>query len=215
VRAALLGKVMAYLMRQRGWLPLHASAVEIHGSAALFLGHSGAGKSTTAAAFYSRGYPVLADDVGAVKFTDGKVLLHTTWSGLRLFDDALAVIGASPPPACFLDDKHVFHLDRRGSDVLIPVRRIYFLEYAGKENTCRIHAEVVGAFSAVALLNSNSYLDSPDAGDRPLQLNLERAASVASTVPVYRLFRPRSLRYLAQLVDFVEKDIHETGNTNA
>ncbi len=51
LRAMLQGRLMAYLLRQRGCLPLHASGVAIGGQAVLFLGESGAGKSTTAAAF--------------------------------------------------------------------------------------------------------------------------------------------------------------------
>jgi hypothetical protein len=223
LRASLLGKVMAYLLRQRGWLPLHASAVEILGSvrggvekqssAVLFLGHSGAGKSTTAAAFHARGYPVIADDLGAVKSLDGSVLLHGTWSGLRLLADALAVIGTSSSPACFLDYKHVFRLERRGSDAPIPIKRIYFLEYRDNQKGPRIHAEAIRGFPAVALLNSNSYLESSRSSDELLQLNLERAASIAPATRIYRLFRPRSLDCLPELVDFVERDI--TGDTPA
>src|SRR5438874_2667027 len=44
----LLGKIMAFLLRQRGWLPLHASVVVVNERAILFLAPSGGGKSTTA-----------------------------------------------------------------------------------------------------------------------------------------------------------------------
>src|SRR3569623_1241995 len=64
VRTLLAGRLMGYLLRQRGYLALHASAIALHGRAARFLGESGAGKSTTAAAFHARrGCQVLADDV--------------------------------------------------------------------------------------------------------------------------------------------------------
>src|SRR5665213_2382780 len=49
LRVLLMGRIMAFLLRQRGWLPLHASGIDIDGQAVLFLGASGSGKSTTAA----------------------------------------------------------------------------------------------------------------------------------------------------------------------
>ena len=62
----LLGPVFGFTLRLRGVTCLHASAVVIDEQAVVFLGQSGAGKSTTAAAFAQLGYPVLSDDVVAL-----------------------------------------------------------------------------------------------------------------------------------------------------
>jgi hypothetical protein len=61
-----LGPVLAFVLRLRGRVCLHASAVEIDGRAVAFVGPVGHGKSTIAAAFANRGYPVLADDIVAL-----------------------------------------------------------------------------------------------------------------------------------------------------
>jgi hypothetical protein len=63
VRLFLLGSCMGALLMQRRILPLHGSAVVIDGKAYAFVGESGAGKSTLAAAFLSKGFPLLSDDV--------------------------------------------------------------------------------------------------------------------------------------------------------
>ena len=59
----LLGPVWATLCHQRGLLPLHASAIVRDRSIIAFAGHSGAGKSTTAALMHSSDYQLFADDI--------------------------------------------------------------------------------------------------------------------------------------------------------
>jgi hypothetical protein len=71
VRLFLLGSCMAALLVQRGLLPLHGSTVLTPQGAVLFTGPSTSGKSTLAAAFARRGYPVLADDLSTVHFPAG------------------------------------------------------------------------------------------------------------------------------------------------
>jgi hypothetical protein len=206
VQVLLQGRVMAYLLRQRGCLPLHASAIAIEGQGVLFAGESGAGKSTTAAAFYAGGHSVLTDDVGAVRVVDGRVELRTGWPGLRLLDDARKVIQRRAHPAGYQDDKHVFDLERHESTASFPVKRIYFLEY-GANDQLSVRAEVIQGSSAAALLNSHSFLRPWKAGNELLRINLGRCASLAAVFPVHRLVRSQSLGCLPKLVDFVVKDI--------
>jgi hypothetical protein len=207
LRLLLMGKLMACLLRQRGCLPLHASGVAIGGQGALFLGESGSGKSTTAAAFYARGYGVLADDICAVRAVECGVEVEAAWPGLRLLDDARQVIGHCAEPSGFRDDKHVFNLERKEPTSAFLVKRIYWLDYHPPDHIPQVRIEVISGCSTVALLNSHSFLRTWNAGNELRQINLDRSASIASLVRVQRLVRPRSLGYLPELVDFVEKDI--------
>jgi len=193
-------------LRQRGCLPLHASGIAIDGQGVLFLGESGAGKSTTAAAFYSRGHKVLTDDVGAVRLSGGSVTLRTAWPGLRLLDDARAVVLQHAAPSGFRDDKHVFSLDSPGVAASCLVKRIYFLEY-GAEDSAPVRTDIMSVPAATALLNSHSFILPWRAGHELRRINLGRAASIAAAIPVRRLVRPRVLSSLSLLVNFVEEDI--------
>jgi hypothetical protein len=90
----LLGPVLAFLLRLQGRVPLHASGVAIDGSAVLFAGAAGAGKSTTAAALASLGHPLLSDDV--VPLADGDSG-PSAWPGyprVSLCDDAAQALFA-------------------------------------------------------------------------------------------------------------------------
>ena len=70
-RRLLEGQILGVCCHQRDLLVLHGSAVQIDGGAVVFLGPTGAGKSTTAAAFYGEGYPLLDDDIVVIE-TDGE-----------------------------------------------------------------------------------------------------------------------------------------------
>ncbi|MCP4397035.1 MAG: hypothetical protein GY801_07015 [bacterium] len=58
------------LLHQRELLPLHGSAIKVNDGVCVFVGLSGNGKSTVAAAFRQRGYQVLADDVCVVSIRE-------------------------------------------------------------------------------------------------------------------------------------------------
>jgi hypothetical protein len=66
IEMCLLGPIIGFVLHLRGTPCLHGSAVAVDGRAVAFLGHSGAGKSTTAAAFVRAGLPALTDDVLAL-----------------------------------------------------------------------------------------------------------------------------------------------------
>jgi hypothetical protein len=91
LRRPLLGVVLGALLCQRGKLVLHGSTVSANGSAIVFLGSKGAGKSTMAAAFYAQGYRLVTDDVAALD-VDGQAdpMVLPAFPQLNLWPDAVA-----------------------------------------------------------------------------------------------------------------------------
>ncbi len=85
----LLGSVFAALLMQRNVVPLQASAVATDTGAVLFLGGSGAGKSSLLAAFAKRGYDMLADDVTGVFVSNGSAVALPAFPNIRLWADTL------------------------------------------------------------------------------------------------------------------------------
>ena len=85
----LLGPIMAILLHQRGFLVLHGSSVRRNNSAIAFLGHRGNGKSTTAINLYKNGYPLVTDDILAVKFSEeGLPVVYPGYPHVRLGKDS-------------------------------------------------------------------------------------------------------------------------------
>ncbi len=98
VRLFLFGSAMGALLHQRGFLPLHGSAVRMpDGRGAVFLGRSGAGKSTLAAALGQRGHAPLSDDISPVRLAAGGGLwLYPGLPQHKLWQETLARLELDP-----------------------------------------------------------------------------------------------------------------------
>jgi hypothetical protein len=204
VRSFLLGRVMAFLLRQRGWLPLHASGVAINGQAVLFLGPSRRGKSTTAAAFHACGYDVITDDIGAVGQCEGIWLALAAWSLLRLRADSLDILNAFGSGE-IQHDKRRFNLHRSDLRERISVKRIFVLE-AGKNLSVQPVLPAEGA----RLLGENSFFTRRSTPHEVMVDHFRACAAAAAALPIYRLFRPQSLEGLPELVRMVEEHLEGT-----
>ena len=99
VRAFLLGSVLGACLQWRGYLTLHASAIETGAGAVLFMGPRGVGKSTLLAALIDRGYRMMADDVSGVAMdADGRPEVFGAFPHVRLCADALERLGWNGKP---------------------------------------------------------------------------------------------------------------------
>lgn len=96
VRLPLLGTVMATLLHQRGLFVLHASAVEIEGTVAVFLGEKGQGKSTFAAALCARGHRLVSDDIVALHIDGNNVFVLPGYTHIKLWPTSIIALGGDP-----------------------------------------------------------------------------------------------------------------------
>jgi hypothetical protein len=96
IRLFLLGTALGVILHQRGYLVLHASTVMVGSGAISFIGHSGAGKSTLAAAFDRVGYPVVADDIAAIRLDTPVPQVLRGFRQIRLWPDSASAVGHDP-----------------------------------------------------------------------------------------------------------------------
>jgi hypothetical protein len=140
VRVWLLGTVMASLLYQRGYLPIHAKLLALgDGRAAAFAGDSGSGKSTLAAWFEARGHRVLGDDLCAIlQSADGMPQAFEGIPRLKLWAETLAAFGLDTrgleKVASDLDKFHVRSNRASEPGSLAPLRleRLYLLASAAE-----------------------------------------------------------------------------------
>jgi hypothetical protein len=203
VRLLLLGRVMAILLRQRGWLPLHASGVRIGNATVLFLGRSGAGKSTTAAAFYLAGHQVITDDIGAVRLIDGRCIVQPGWPRVRLLEDSREMLTSATNLSSVLQaDKYTCSLEGPVPWERMPLSRIYLLDLNNRISTERL-SPMIGA----ALLSQHSFVKRRRSTVEVMRAHLARCTEIAAIVPVFRLARPSALTSLPLLVQAVEREL--------
>lgn len=128
----LLGPILGFVLHLRDTTALHASSVVVGDGAVAIVGAPHAGKSSSAAAFAMRGYPILADDVSALDETQDGFTLRPAYPHLRLWPssveflygsaDALRPITPNWDKRDFdLTDGYTYHNKRS------PLRAVYVL----------------------------------------------------------------------------------------
>jgi len=90
MRLFLMGSALGALLVQRGQVILHGSAIETERGAVVFVGRSGIGKSTTAAAYQQCGHRVLTDDVCTIAWDAAaqRACVHPGLAHLKLWADS-------------------------------------------------------------------------------------------------------------------------------
>ncbi|MCK9372312.1 MAG: hypothetical protein M0P91_03885 [Sulfuricurvum sp.] len=92
IRVFLLDSCFGAIMHQRGELVLQGSGIRVGEGSALFMGHTGDGKSTLTAAFYRQGYQVFSDGLAVV---DETLKLQPAYAQLKLWPDSMKKLGLS------------------------------------------------------------------------------------------------------------------------
>jgi hypothetical protein len=202
IRHLLLDQVFPLVLSKRGKLALHASAVLSHGGAVAFVGAAGRGKSTLALSFAQQGAPVMTDDCLLLELKQGQLFGMPSYSGLRLWDDAVEALFELPP--ALTEVAHYTSKKRLVSGAgpvgfstgAAPVQRIYFLASADEMAATRtVEIARLSARQAFIELFSHAYkLDITDRDMLAREFDLLRRVA---TLPLfYRLAFPRDFARL-------------------
>lgn len=204
VRLILTGPVLGLLLHQRRVLVLHASSIVAGAGAVGFLGASGVGKSTTAGAFHTRGYPLLSDDLLPVDLDNGCVVARSGFPQLKLWPQALEALGDDVEGLARLRPE----LEKRARPVgdlfqaqPLPLARLYVLA-----DGPRLAIEpIASADSTIEFLRNTYAATVPELMVNPW--TFESCSEVAERVSIRQLRRPATLTDLPELVRLVEKDL--------
>lgn len=211
IAPVLLGGVMGVYLYTRGVMCLHASGVVIERTAALILGASGRGKSSTTASLVQRGFPLLTDDIAALDFQPGAVFVQPGYQHLRLWPDTAQALGyepgtlpkvfLQPPPA---EDKRYLDLTTQPNTFWLnpaPLGAIFFLgPRRAAESALRVQR--LSPKAAVPDLMANLFIGQHTNAVMREQV-FQHCATLAHSYPSYQIFPTARLADLPQLADAI------------
>lgn len=210
IRLFLLGSAMGLLLHQRGLFPLHANAFALNGRAVAIAGAPGAGKSTLAAWLLRDGLDLLGDDVLALEVEPDRVLALPGPPRVRLWREALDWFGVDSgvlESSYASADYDKWDLPVAASSLApeaLPLAAVYVLEDGPELNFARPN----GGPAAQSLFEHTyrgEYVERIGAA----AAHWKAVVTLAATVPVFRLQRPRDLSRLEELGRAVLTHAHD------
>lgn len=202
IRPYLLGAGFGGLLHQRNVLLLHGSVVSIGDRAVAFLGESGRGKSTLAAAFYDAGHEVVSDDITAVSPTAKHHRVLPGFPTLKLDPGHLLApqdVESWPNPA---GEKRFYRVPRDDHPRPLPLERVYVLDDGSSPTIEQFDAQT--AVRALIRHTYRAYLVEPMGR---AERHLQQCTELAERTPVLGLQRPKTVDALSEVRRLVEEDL--------
>jgi len=205
----LTGPILGFVLRRRGHVSLHASAVQVGNGAMILVGPHGAGKSTIAAALAARGCALVTDDVLHVRKTATGWVAEPFASGLKLWPDASALVlgpAVSLPRLTPTWDKRSLGLKQFGVIAApgpVMVQSVLFLEWSDSDRV-EPSLETIGAAETVVRLATHGsaahLLD-----DRQRAQEFHTYAGLATSVRVKRAVLSRRRDAFPTCIDRIHR----------
>lgn len=206
-----LGQALSFALVQLGLEPLHSTTVVVRDQAVAFLGDSGYGKSSLAAAFIAAGHRVLTDDLLLVRIQDGAPMAYPGPARLKLFPEiAERFLGnvSERVPLNEGADKLILPIDARSchpSPVALGAVHLLNVPWLGSPPQA-ISITPLSHREALVELVKNAFNRRLLSKGR-LQRQLEAMAALANVVPVSTLAYPRELARLPQVLEAIEANL--------
>ncbi|MBN1837537.1 MAG: hypothetical protein JW820_16900 [Spirochaetales bacterium] len=220
VETFFLGMVMSVWLEWRGSPCLHASAVDIDGSVAAFLGDNGAGKSALAVALVARGARLVSDDILALKPVPGAILAPCSYPRLRLWPGEAAALLEDGIDRSGGDDRNPKVTVRVGgprgwgsfAGQTLPLGAIYLLErQQSREDGPFVRFHPVNPGAAVIELVRQSFVAEviPPLGWQPRRLPV--LADIVRRVPMWKISYSSGREHLQAVCEEIVKHVRSQG----
>ncbi len=203
LRALILGPALGILLHQRGRLVLHASVVHMNDGAVAFMGHNGAGKSTTTFSFMNSGYPLIADDILSIEFRDSIPLVYPGLPRIKLWPESMEIFDKTMEsfPIHSESRKRSYFVDDFCNRVH-PLKHVYVIE-----NNEKTYLEKLTSQDTLIELIRNSYCANIFQNSDQAT-NLREYGKIVKNVSIKQLNIERSMEKIPEMVKLVEKDVY-------
>lgn len=208
IRLFLLGSAVGALLHQRGQVILHGSAVATVRGAVIFVGPSGVGKSTLAAALQQQGYRVLADDVCSLVYDEAtqQAQVLPGLAHLKIWADAAAQLeltGAVTRRVRPELEKYALPLHSPFDSTPVCVHAVYVLKTS---NLDEWQIEPLTPRQKMEALVTNTYRQRFLAGLGMRQQHFQQLIRITGAIRVCRVTRPAAGFCVQALIERLSAD---------
>jgi hypothetical protein len=207
IRLYLLGTCMGMILIQRRTLPLHGSAIVIEGQAYAFVGESGAGKSTIAAALINSGFQLMTDDVIAVSFDESAgsavPIIHSAYPQQKLWQSSIEQLEMEMEAGQYrtiYSNKFAVPVSDRFHVGTIPLAGIFEL---GRTDQSAVHFQQAAGLDKLRVLHQHTFRRFLVDYIGAQQWHFTALSAIANQVPIYQLYRPNEGFTVQQLMTHV------------
>jgi hypothetical protein len=207
LRRLFLDAVFPLILNLKGHDALHATAVDGPAGCCAFLGNSGTGKSTLAAAFVRRGWQLVCDDCLHFDVAADGVTIVPGYGGLRLWPDSIEAAFNNGSLLRTVQDRRKKRVEVAGMSSIGPVtlRRMYLVT-GTQESDTRIRIEAVSPRDAFIELVRHAFR--LDIGDRTMLARQFRSLQrLVERVSICRLIYPRNFDHLQLVAAAIADDL--------
>lgn len=214
VEIQFLGTVLSYWLERQGIPVIHASAVNVNGSAVAFISDNKGGKTSIAASLMQKGYPLITDDILPVEHIGGMIYCRSGYPTMRMWpDEAKNFLG-------YYEDLPIVHpeLTKRrvfvgsnnfgsfhGSKTLLSC--LYILERSKTKSNDQIEIKQLSKVESIMELVKHSFISFmvEELNWQPERLG--KFSEIVLKVPVKRIVYPSGYENLPAVFNSILKDI--------
>jgi hypothetical protein len=208
LRHLFIDAVFPHILNLKGHDALHATAVNGPAGCCAFLGNSGIGKSTLAAALVRRGWQLVCDDCLHFDVVADGVTVVPGYAGLRLWPDSIEAAFNNGSLLRTVQDRRKKRVEVAGMSSMCPVtlRRVYLVSGPLESDDTRIRIEAVSPRDAFIELVRHAFR--LDIGDRTmLARQFQRLQRLVERVSICRLIYPRNFDHLQLVAAAIADDL--------
>ncbi len=209
----LVDQVMPRLLSTQGHTSIHASGVVVNGSAVLFLGHSGRGKSTLASEFHFNGYVGISDDAIFIEQANEHFFAVQSYPGFRLWSDSMGRYSSASlhyaPVAHYHTKQRIMLSESAPPDHPVPIQCVFLLTVPDESTDIRI--DRLTHQQAFWTLTQHSFRLMPS-DSQQLEREFFLFGTFAKHIPCFALTHPRSFKYLPAVLDRILRHLDAVGS---
>ncbi len=195
LRTFLLGTILAIVLMQREYLPIHGAAVVKNNIVSIISGFSGIGKSAILSALLERGYRYLSDDISIISYKNGAAVVLPAYPQRKLTLDSAQQLSFSSDNIFIAteDSKEKLHIRNTEEWCNVEMPLCNFIELSAEDRQCdsnfTAESYVLHGHDALKLFMRNLYREAFHRyiGFTPLQM--KQMFQTVSTVKTIHLTR--------------------------